>query len=67
MKYYDCIMSLAEAIGGNFDDVFPIVMYASVAAFVLLGWAINVLFDIGSELYDLTKKAAVAVWRKSKH
>ena len=60
-------MSLAEALGGNFDDVFPIVMYASVAAFVLLGWAINVLFDIGSELYDLTKKAAVAVWRKSKH
>ena len=66
MKYYDCIISLADALGGTFDDVFPIVMYASVVAFVVLGWSINVLLDIGSALYDLTKKAAVAVWRKFK-
>lgn len=67
MKYYDCIVSLSDALGGTFDDVFILFVFAWMIAFVLFGWSINALLDIGSVLYDLSKKAAVAVWRKFKH
>lgn len=62
MKYYDCMVNLADVLGGTFDEAFVLFVFAFRLSFVLLGWAIG-----GVALYDLTKKAAVAVWRKFRH
>lgn len=67
MKYYDCMVNLADTLGGTFDEAFVFFVFAFMLAFVLLGWAIGAVMDIGVELYDLTKKAAIAVWRKFRH